>query len=468
MMKKRLIKVIALMLSLCMIIPAALSGCGSKGETLISLDDYTLSVNLYQLMLTQQKGRMAYAINSEYGSYNSERFWGMTIDMATQMTNEEYYNNAILERAKNFLCALKIYDELAKEHTDFKMPGSYTDNIDAAMDDFLQNDANGSKTKLNSILSEYGINTEMLEEFLLMEAKAAYVVDYLYGDDGSKIGEAVKTEFYQDNYVACKQILIQKYYYLYEVDEDGNEMYFNKDSGQVAYDTTKTPAINDDGSAKRDKDGNQIFYNNDGSIAYDKVNGEKKVQVDSVSGEPVYRMYSDEKIASLKEKANDILLEADEKGINGFDVLRREYSNDYDAADTTDGMMYYSKNVKYSSVSSEFLDEIVTSLAGMEIGDVKLLESDISYNIIIRTELGAGAYNDEKFTNYFSDETYGVFDFIFNLKNELYAARLANYISDVVVDEELLEKSGLTIKTAVPNFYYPDPDIAYHFYDKYE
>jgi hypothetical protein len=104
----------------------------------------------------------------------------------------------------------------------------------------------------------------------------------------------------------------------------------------------------------------------------------------------------------------------------------------------------------------------------MEIGDVKLLESDISYNIIIRTELGNGAYNDEKFTNYFSDETYGVFDFIFNLKNELYAARLANYISDVVVDEALLEKSGLTIKTAVPNFYYPDPDIAYHFYDKYE
>ena len=217
-----------------------------------------------------------------------------------------------------------------------------------------------------------------------------------------------------------------------------------------------------------DSNGNQIYYNNDGSIAYDKINGEKRVQTDSISGEPVYRMYSDEKIVSLKEKANDILLEADEKGINGFDVLRREYSNDYDAADTTDGMMYYSKNVKYSSVSSEFLDEIVTSLAGMEIGDVKLLESDISYNIIIRTELGAGAYNDEKFTNYFSDETYGVFDFIFNLKNELYAARLANYISDVVVDEELLEKSGLTIKTAVPNFYYPDPDIAYHFYDKYE
>ena len=130
--------------------------------------------------------------------------------------------------------------------------------------------------------------------------------------------------------------------------------------------------------------------------------------------------------------------------------------------------MYYATNVQYSSVSSEFLDEIVSSLADMKIGDVKLLESDISYNIIIRTELGSGAYNDEKFVNYFTDETYGVFDFIFNLKSELYATRLASYSSEVVVNEELLKKSGLTMKTAVPNFYYPDPDIAYHFYDQYE
>ena len=106
MMKNKFIKLIALVLALCALATMALSGCAAKGETLLSLDGYTFSVNLYQLMLTQQKGRMAYAINSQYGSYNSESYWGMTIDMETQMTNEDYYNNAILERAKNFLCAL--------------------------------------------------------------------------------------------------------------------------------------------------------------------------------------------------------------------------------------------------------------------------------------------------------------------------------------------------------------------------
>ena len=467
-MKNKTIKIIACLLAICVLIPMTLSGCGRKGKTLLSLDNYKFSINLYQLMLSQQKGSMAYYLRAQYGSYNSEQFWGATIDKETQKTNEEYYNEAILERAKNFLCALKLYDELAKEKSDFKMPASYMENINTAINDFIENDGGGSKNKLNSILSEYGINVDMLEEFLIMEAKAAYVVDYLYGSDGSKIGDAVKTEYFKENYVSCKQILIQKYYYLYEVDEDGKEIYYDESSGHILYDKRKTPARNDDGSAKLDKNGNQIYYNDDGSIAYDKQNGVKRVQIDSVSGEMVYRMYDDEKIAKLGEKAREILAEADEKGINSFDLLRKEYSEDYDRNDTTNGMMYYATNVTYSADSSEFLDEIVSSLDGMEIGDVKLLESDLSYNIIIKTELESGAYKNEKYENYFSDETYGVFDFIYNLKSELYSARLANYIADVEIDEGLLADSALSIKTVVPNFYFPDPDIAYHFYDKYE
>ena len=91
-MKNKFVKAAAVLLVLCMLIPMILSGCASKGITLVSLDGYNLSENLYQLMLTQQKGKMAYAVNSEYGSYNSEQFWGMTVDMETQKTNEQYYN----------------------------------------------------------------------------------------------------------------------------------------------------------------------------------------------------------------------------------------------------------------------------------------------------------------------------------------------------------------------------------------
>ena len=449
-MKKRKIKIVAALLALCMIVPMSLIGCSAKGKTLVSLDDYKITTNIYQLMLSQQKGKMANYISSEYGNYNSEAFWGTTVDMATLMTNEDYYNDAVLEKAKNFLCAMKLYDELKAEKTDFKMPDSYTENIKTAINDFIEFDGDGSKSTLNALLSAYGINVKMLEEFLIMEAKAAYVVDYLYGSDGSKIGEAVKTEYFNNNYVSCKQILIQKYYYVYEKDEDGNEIYYGTD-GNILYDTSKTPII--------DSKGNQIYLNDDGSIAYDKVNGARK--------EESYKMYSDEELAKLGEKAKEILATADEKGINGFDLLRKEYSEDYDANDKTGGVMYYATNVQYASYTSEYLDEITAALKIMKTGEVKLLESDLSYNIIIKTDLETGAYNEEKYEGYFTDETYGINDFLFNLKTYLYNIRLSQYMSDVKVDEKVLKDSDLTIKTVEPNYNYPDIDIAYHFYDQY-
>ena len=208
-----------------------------------------------------------------------------------------------------------------------------------------------------------------------------------------------------------------------------------------------------------DSKGNQIYLNDDGSIAYDKVNGARK--------EESYKMYSDEELAKLSEKANEILAAADEKGINGFDLLRKEYSEDYDANDKTGGVMYYATNVQYASYTSDYLDEITAALKTMKTGDVKLLESDLSYNIIIKTDLESGAYNEEKYEGYFTDETYGINDFLFNLKTYLYNIRLSQYMSDVKVDEKALKDSDLTIKTVEPNYNYPDADIAYHFYDQY-
>ena len=42
--------------------------------------------------------------------------------------------------------------------------------------------------------------------------------------DTGFIGDAVKEQYYSENYVSCRKILIQKYYYIYETDEDGNKI----------------------------------------------------------------------------------------------------------------------------------------------------------------------------------------------------------------------------------------------------
>ena len=91
--KKTVIKILVCVLTLCIVLPICLSGCSGGGKTLLSLDGNELSVNIYQLMLTQQKGNMAYAIYNEYGNYNSEKFWGMVVDADSQWTQAQYYDD---------------------------------------------------------------------------------------------------------------------------------------------------------------------------------------------------------------------------------------------------------------------------------------------------------------------------------------------------------------------------------------
>ena len=258
--KKRLFGSLACILAICLVLPILLVSCSSSGKTLLSLDEYEISTNIYQLMLTQQKGSMAYAIFSQYGDVNSSDFWDMTVDYETQATNAEFYDDAILARGKNYLCALKLYDELKSTKSDFKMPDSYIECIDLAISDLIKYDGDGSKTALNSILSDYGINIKMLREFLIMDAKASYVVDYLYGGDGEKIGTDVKEDFFEKYYVSCKQILIQKFYYVYETDADGNEIYYDTESGDIVYDKSKTPAVDANGKPLYDSKDNRIYY----------------------------------------------------------------------------------------------------------------------------------------------------------------------------------------------------------------
>lgn len=463
-LKNKIIRTVVSVLILCFVLTACLTGCSSKGKTLISLDGHTLSVNLYQLMLSQQKGMMAYSIYSEYGSHSSEKFWGMTIDMATQKTNADHYSELVLERAKKYLCALALFDELERTKSDFNFPSAYEKNIDAAIQNMIDVDAGGSKTKLNSILHDYGVNVEMLRDYLIMDAKANYVVDYLYGADGSKIGDAVKNQYYTENYVSCKKIIFQKFYYVYETDEDGNIIYYSAESGYPIYDTKKTPKYNADGTSVVDKHGNRIYYNEDGSIAYDEIHGVKRVKTDEISGAEITQKYSDEKINALRETANKLTAELYGKGESVFESMRIEHSEDYSPDDKTGGRMFFDVNIDFSSYTSSFFDNITDSLEKMNVGDVKLLEDDATFTIIIKTDLEPNAWKDENYEAFFKDEIYGMTDFANNLKTELYDTRLMGYMDKVKVDNAVLESIDFSISTIVPNYYYPDPDVAYYLY----
>ena len=427
-MKRIWIKITALVLALLVLFATAV-GC-SSGKALMKVDGVSMSVNVYELMLSHQKGNMAYMINYWYGDVNSEEFWGTVVDESSA-TYDDYYTAAVYKKAQNLLAAAALFDQLG-----LTLPASKTDKIDADIEAFIEE--LGSKKALNTALSAYNVNVDMYREYKLLEAKSAYLADTLYGSDGSKIGAMLKENYLKENYVAFRQILIANYYYVFHTDKNGDVIYYT-DTGKVAYDTVKgTPKL---------EDGAFVYYTADGRIAYDTVTGKPSPVLDETGAQKT-EQYSKE---AMLERA-DLAIEIRDKAGNGeaaFQALRLAYN---DEASVDDRLCYLATNVDYASINMGLMDDIADALAALEVGEVTIVSTDYGYHVIRRYEVESGAYADKANAQWFTDNTYGVYDFINNLENELFLARIADTVARIETDDDLL--ASVTIKQAAPNYTY--------------
>lgn len=434
-MKKTLVKVLATLLALLLLVLPTV-GC-SSGKALLTLDGQSFSVNLYQLMLSIQKGNMAYMINYWYGDVNSDEFWGTVID-ENSTTWDDYYTLAIYKKAKNFLAAAVLFDEMG-----LTLPASVVDTIDKDIDELIENDASGSKRAFNSILSEYGVNADMYREYKILEAKSQQLAKELYGTGGSKIGAALKEEYLQDHYVAFRQILVANYYYVFRTDENGDTIYYT-DNGSIAYDTAK-------GTPKVGEDGKFVYYTADGKIAYDKETGKPSPVMDE-NGEQKTAKYTDEQMLERFGMAIDLRDMAGESE-TAFQSLREIYSDESMADGQLDeNLCYVATNVDYASINMGFMDDIAEALSAIDVGEVTIVQSDYGYHIVRRYAAEQGAYANKDVSQWFSDSDYGVYDFITNLENQLFLKVLEPYVEKIEVDDELLD--SITLKTVAPNYYY--------------
>lgn len=433
-MKTRWIKGLALLLAVVMLV-GAMVGCSSP-DPLLTLDGQSLSVNLYEFMLSIQKGNMAYMINYWYGDPNSEEFWDTVID-ENSTTWDDYYTLAVYKKAKNLLAANALFDELG-----LSLDDATVKDIDDAIDSLIENDA-GSKKALNTILGQYGVNVDMYREYKMMEAKSQAVADHLYGKGGSKIGAALKEQYLQENYVAFQQIFIANYYYEYVTDKNGDIVYYTS-TGAIAYDTEK-------GTAKLDEDGKFGYFTEDGRVAYDTEGGKPSPVLDE-KGEQKIGFYSKEQMAERAELAMTLADQAS-GSVAVFEGLREKYSDEGAIeGELDDNCCYLATNVDYASVDMAFMDQIGEALEALDVGEVTVVPTDYGYHVVRRYETEAGAYADKALSQWFSDSVYGVFDFVTNLENDLFIKRLAPYAERIVCDEELLE--SVSLKSVEPNYYY--------------
>lgn len=438
-MKKITVKFISLFLALIMLI-GCFTSCSSLGKPLLELRKTELSENVYMLFLSRLKGTLSSAAN--YGSAAlKDSFWD-TVVSNDGKTRDESYKEQILEECKFYVAALDLFDELG-----LKLPKSYTEEIDQTLKDYVDIDADGSKSAFNTIMSAYGANYKVLREALIIEAKLSYLNDYLYGSDGSKIGHEIKESYYEANYVRFKHIFFYTYTPVYETDSEGNDIYYTDTSKKkMAYDTSALKRRNDAGEEVKDKNGDVIYETADGKIAYDKKNGQRIPLYDE-NGRVITREFTKEELISVSDHATLIMenLSGKEGNYTLFDSYVEEYSED-------DGSLKYSNGFYMTRDANYDSPEVLEAVCEMKAGEIRKIHSEYGIHIVMKYELEKNGYAKTENSDFFVNKDTGALVFLDKLKSSLLLQKLSPAISEVKVYSDRL--SAISLKDLEPNFYY--------------
>ncbi len=262
---------------------------------------------------------------------------------------------------------------------------SLTDEETDSVDDAIDSliEKVGSEAKLNSALSEFGANVDTLREVRLNNLKIEKVQEYLYGENG--INAATPAE-------------LDTYY-------------------KMNYCRTKFIFISKTLDYERDENGEYI-KNEDGNLKTCEL--------------------TEEEIAAKKELFGSI-----EERVNAgedFEALLDEYTMDT-------GMMHFEDGYYLTSTSTFVESDVISTVAGLEIGEVTKLETAAGWYLIKRYELIDGAYEKEEYAS----AMFGG-DLAETVISEKMQKQLSEYSEEVVVDEELM--SEYTLASCAPNFYY--------------
>jgi len=428
------IKVTSLVLALVLSALALVSCAQDDRDAVMTCGNDKITLDMYEFMLSRTKATLA---RSQLGVEPTSEFWKET-RKGTNLTNEEYYTKVVIDNCKNYLAALQIFEEEG-----MTLSKAALESIEEEIKFYIDYDGGGSEEKFDLILSKYGTNTEGLRKIYEIEAKYNAVIASLYGNNGSQIGDNVKEEYYRENYYRFKQILITNYYYEYVTDKNGDTVYFSAENGKPIYDSKGEYHYDENGSRIVDSYGVAIRYDENGKILYDKENGAPAPTKDE-NGKAIEHKYSEEQ---MKERAAAIdgIIEAAENG--NFANFESEMPKWYAYAGAgeyfTDG--YYLSDIESSSYD-DIMADILEELKKMKVGEVKVMESDAGYHILMKYELDSGKYAENEYAAWFSN-------FSKSLSDKLFNDRCAKYFDKITVNEDELGKAK-NIRSIGANYNY--------------
>ncbi len=384
----------------------------NKSPVVLECEGQRIDTAFYEFMLSRVKGDL---YNSGY-DVDSESFWNTKIE-GSDMTYEEYYSQRVLDDCKTYLAALVLFDQLVADGDIEGLPQAYYDEIDEQIQLYIDLGyiGDGSKEKLDGMLSEYGVDSDTLREIYIAEAKVQYVREYIYGgSDASKIADGVKEDHYKENYYRFKHILIGNFYYEYVRDEFGNVIYFNGEDGPALYDLENGIKRDDDGDGMYNKDSNgeTIAYDKEtGEYLYDKENGMTRFVTDDKGAIKKFYYTKDEMVARL-QMANQ-LCNIEKKDFAEFEKKGADSSvnTDYSKTFEISNGIYMSDLEK--STYSGYMLEMLNTVKAMKVGDIAMVEGEDGYHVIMKYDLDLGAYAENNSQKWFQNFNSSLIDKMF-------------------------------------------------------
>ncbi len=326
-MKTRFTKKIALLTAVVMLI-LTMVGCGSA-PVAISFGSTEITANMFNYWMSTYKAVYLYSLLGT--TTDNPQLWAM------QFTEGITYGDYLGALAASDIATKAVCHELFAEYA-----LELTDEDTKTIEDHIEKitTATGGKAQLNSALSAFGVNIDILRQINIFDAKVAKLQEHLYGEDGiQKATEEELDKFFKENYYRAKYIFISTKFE-YERDENG------------------------------------------------------EVLIDEEQGTYKTRELTSDEITAKKALAEEL----DQKVKDGedFDALVLEHSMDLGLQTFTDG--YY-----FMTTSAYVTQEIINEVASMSVGETKTVTNDNGTWIVRRYELEDKAYDEEMNAPLFSN-----------------------------------------------------------------
>ncbi len=394
---KKITKFAALILAAVMI-TLALTSCSGMGTPVMELGGTEITENMIEFWLSRYKAQFVHyygkAICEQYDLDNIEQFWNIKSDSETGETFDEVMSGFIYDNAKTYLCSLYLFDQFG-----LKLPDETVEKIDKQMEALIEDHASGSKSEFNTLLSNYGVNYNILRELYLIDEKVEFLQEHLFGVGGTLgVTSVDKDNYYKENYIRIRQICI----------------FINK-----------RPVTNEQGEFVTDENG--------------------------------YTKYEDmtaDQTQEARKRADDALKKL--AGGEEFQSVSKTYDENT-ADDVYVGGIYISKDSAMGT--DEALEKIYNEVVKMEIGQRKLIETEGSLHIVEKMELDDKAYDKTEnadFFKFYDPDTQTYITYEGYLREPLFlqyiSDSLEKFSADIKIDEEKLKAKKLSNVQA--NYYY--------------